>query len=184
MVGLTAGNYVDKMQERHNCRLSALERSAYVQATTIVMKTTQACDFKDLHGILMSHDPVVAGKYRESDVLDSYTCEVKKFPRPTSITQLIGDVWQEYEQMLGEKSSDLSTIELKLEIWRIAAKLRCIRPFRKGSARLSFLLQGQMNTAQGFDFLCKEFDIETFRRYREWYQAENSQFYGRSRGAI
>jgi hypothetical protein len=184
MVSITAGEYVDAMLARHNRGLSALERNAYVQAADVALNTRVALNFKNLHGILMFCDQAVAGTYREYDVLDYYTCEVKKFPRPTAISQLVQKVQLEYEQMLAEQPPNLSTTEMKLEIWGIAARLRCIRPFRIGSARLSFLLQGQMNQARGFDFLCEEFAVETYRAFRARYQAAHSEFYGRSPGAI
>ncbi len=176
MVEMTAGQYVDLMAEQHAINLSTLERSAYVEATEVAMSITEPLNFKELHAILLRGNPT-AGVFRQQIVIDRHTGEVRKFPRATAIKQLLRFVYQEYVRMLTQQETMLTATELQLELWRIAAKIRCMRAFDQGSFRLSKLLLGQMRLARGFDFTCEVFSLETYHMFCDKYQNENCQFY-------
>jgi len=176
--------YVDTMQMRLGFKLSTLDQSAYMQAATMAMDTATPYEFKDLHSVLMRWNPY-PGVYRKESILDCYPVEVRAvdFPRADAVPKLLWMVRAEYLQMLETRPSGLTDAELQLEIWKIAAKLRYIRPFYSGVRRVSYLFQGQMRLRHGFSFLHEEVSLDIYRRARQKYIDENNGSYGRNLGA-
>ena len=166
---------------RHNRTLSTLERTSYIQAARIVMTVDKPLDFRDLHGVLMLGD-LTAGMYRINNVIDMLHLVQKPFPLPDKIEKLVSEMNCAYRDMLQCKEAR-DPVELQLELWCVAARLRCIRPFDRGTTRLSNLLLGQMRLAQGFPFLSEEFSLETFYLFRQRYQVEHQECYPKMKSA-